>query len=80
MNAFETVKEIVKNRVAFINLAVRNDCGAETYERFRHELTGMMICLKNVNETENFYNLRYDENGIVSFGYYDESGRWITEQ
>lgn len=78
MNALETIKGIVKDRVAFINLAVEANCGAETYERLRHELTGMMICLKNV--TEKHYSLNYDENGIISFGSYDDKGRWIEEQ
>ena len=80
MNAFETVKEIIKNRVAIINLAAESGCNAETYERFRHELTGMMICLKNICETERFYSLNYCENGVVEFGYYDESGVWVVEQ
>ena len=80
MNAFETIKEVVKTRIAFINLVAETSFGAEVYERHRNELTGMMICLKNVNETENFYSLQYDENGKISLGYYDENGRWIEEQ
>lgn len=79
MNAFETVLEIVRNKVAVMNICFNSyyERKDEALERYRHELTGMLVCLKNINETENFYNVNYSENGY-EFGYYDAEGKWVS--
>lgn len=79
-SAFETIKGIVSNRVAVMNTYVASGNGsAEALERWRNELCGMMICLKNlaINENGFFYNINYCEDGY-EFGYYDEAGKWYT--
>lgn len=77
-NAFETVKEIVRNKVAVMNLYEKqDDCNAETVERFRNELSGMMICLKSITPDDTFYCINYYETGY-EFGYYDKNHNWIS--
>lgn len=78
MNATETIKEIIRNKVAVINEYIKSgNVEGETFERIRHELVGMMICFRNICEDDNAYCINYYEDG-VEFGYYDEHGRWFT--
>ena len=72
-NAQETIIDIISNRVNLLNHYI-ND--GEVAERFRHELNGMLICLKNINEDDRFYNINYWSNRI-EFGYYDEQSTWV---
>ena len=75
--AVETIKHIISNKVILLNMYMNSDdCTVETFERYRHELTGMLICLKNINEDEKFYCFNfYDDK--VEFGYYDENYMWV---
>lgn len=76
MNAQEIVITVIRNKVAMMN-AVRHAASAETMERFRHELTGMMICLKNISSSDEFYAINYLDDGY-EFGYYDKDGKWVS--
>lgn len=73
-NAVEIIKELIKNRVAVVNLGFARMDGA-TFERQRLDLMGMLVCLKNIKNDDNFYCLTYDENH-VEFGYYDNTSKW----
>nr|DAG56354.1 MAG TPA: hypothetical protein [Caudoviricetes sp.] len=75
MSAQEIIIKVIRNKVAVMN-TVRNKAGTETMERFRHELNGMMVCLKNLAPANEFYNIMYLEDGY-EFGYYDENGEWF---
>ena len=77
MNATETIIRVIRNKIAVMNIA-RKEAPAETMERFRHELTGMMVCLKNVAPANNFYNVNYLDDGSYEFGYYDEACEWFS--
>lgn len=77
MNATETIIQIIRNKVAVMN-TVRKDVASETMERFRHELNGMMVCLKNVSSADCFYCINYFDNGSFEFGYYDDNGKWFS--
>lgn len=76
MSAQEIIIDIIRNKVAVMN-TVRNEADTETMERFRHELNGMMICLKNLAAKNEFYNIYYLKDGY-EFGYYDDNGRWFS--
>lgn len=73
-NAVEIIKALIKTRVAVVNFGFTRMDGA-TFEWQRHELMGMLICLKNVKSDDNFYCFNYYENH-VEFGYYDNEGKW----
>lgn len=78
MNAFETIKEIIRNKVALINMYMKSEgCDSHTFDRFRNELVGMMICLKNINTETSFYCINYYEDH-VEFGYYTDSHKWVS--
>lgn len=77
MNATETIVRVIRNKIAVMN-SVRKEAAAETMERFRHELNGMLVCLKNVASENNFYNVNYLDDGSYEFGYYDETGEWVS--
>lgn len=78
MNAQDVIIKIIRNKVAVMNVLASQDYpDTEALERFRHELTGMMICLKNINSTNDFYCINYWENSY-EFGYYDEGGAWFS--
>ena len=74
-NAVETIKEIIRHKVNVLNY-YRKDADHETFERIRHELTGMLVCLKNVNDDDKFYSFNYYEDK-VEFGYYNADGKWV---
>lgn len=76
MNAQEIIIDLIRNKVAVMNI-VKDRASAEKTERFRHELTGMMICLKNISSTDEFYNINYLDSGY-EFGYYDKEGKWYS--
>ena len=76
MTAQENVLKIVRCRVAIMN-AAKNKESVETMERLRHELTGMMICLKNISSPDEFYNINYLDDGY-ELGYYDKEGKWYS--
>ena len=76
MNAQEIVIAVIRNQVAMMN-AVKYSASTETMERLRHELTGMMICLKNISSSDEFYNINYIDGGY-EFGYYDKDGKWFS--
>ena len=76
MSAQELVIKVIRNKVAVMN-SVKDKASAETMERFRHELTGMMICLKNISSPDEFYNINYLDSGY-EFGYYDKDGKWFS--
>lgn len=76
MKAQEIILNIVRNKVAMMN-AVKEKAASETMERFRNELTGMMVCLRNISPKNEFYCINYLESGY-EFGYYDESGKWYS--
>lgn len=76
MTAQEIILNIVRGKVAVMN-AVKETADGETMERFRHELTGMMVCLKNISLKNEFYCINYLANGF-EFGYYDKSGKWYS--
>lgn len=75
-NAVETIKDIIKAKVNVMNY-YRKDADHETFERIRHELMGMLVCLKNINNDDKFYSFNYLEDKI-EFGYYDENSKWIV--
>lgn len=77
MNATETIIRIIRNKIAAMN-TVKKEAAAETMERFRHELNGMMVCLKNVSSANHFYFINYLDDGGFEFGYYDEAGEWFS--
>lgn len=76
MTAQEIVLNIVRVRVAMMNTA-KNKASAETMERLRRELTGMMICLKNISSPDEFYSINYLDDGY-ELGYYDKEGKWYS--
>lgn len=76
MTAQEIVLNIVRGKVAVMN-AVKETATSETMERFRNELTGMMVCLRNISPKNEFYCINYLDIGY-EFGYYDESGKWFS--
>lgn len=76
MNATETIIRIIRNKIAVMN-TVRKGTSFETMERFRHELNGMMVCLKNVSSANHFYCINYLDDGGFEFGYY-EAGKWFS--
>lgn len=76
MKAYEIIIDIIRNKVAVMN-TVRDEADTETMERFRHELNGMMVCLKNLSPKNEFYNIYILEDGY-EFGYYDANGRWFS--
>lgn len=76
MTAQEIVINLVRGKVAVMN-TVKETTTSETMERFRHELTGMMVCLRNISLKNEFYCINYLESGY-EFGYYDESGKWFS--
>lgn len=76
MTAQEIILNLVRGKVAVMN-TVKETTTSETMERFRHELTGMMVCLKNISLKNEFYCINYLESGY-EFGYYDESGKWFS--
>ena len=76
--AFETTKEIIRNRVYMINQYRETvDEWDNTTDRLMHELTGMLVILKNISDDENFYNIQFNGKR-VEFGYYDANSKWIT--
>lgn len=77
MNATETIIRVIRNKVAAMN-TVRKEAAPETMERFRHELNGMMVCLKNAALADNFYCINYLDDGSFEFGYYDDAGKWFS--
>lgn len=77
MNATETIIRIIRNKIAVMN-TVKKETSFETMERFRHELNGMMVCLKNVSSANHFYCINYLDDGGFEFGYYDEAGKWFS--
>lgn len=76
MSAQEIIVSTIRNRVAFMNM-VKETATVESMERFRHELSGMLLCLKNVSSSNEFYNVNYLDSGY-EFGYYDEHGKWYS--
>lgn len=76
MNAKEMIIKLIRNRVAIMNI-LKDTATAEQMERYRHELNGMLICLKNVAGGDEFYNVNYFDSGY-EFGYYDEEGKWFS--
>ena len=78
-NAYETIKGMIKNRVWMLNEYLKTDNTEqdkkEVFERFDGELHGMLLCLKNIEDGDNFYNLNYFDNR-VEFGFYDADGGW----
>lgn len=77
MSAKELIIKVIRNKVAMMN-SVRGFAPADTMERFRHELNGMMVCLKNVSSANHFYCINYLDDGGFEFGYYDEAGEWFS--
>ncbi len=75
MSAKELIIKVIRNKVAMMNL-VRGFAPADTMERYRHELTGMMVCLKNITSSDEFYCINYLDDGSFEFGYYDDSHNW----
>lgn len=75
-NAQETIINIIKNKIWHMNKIMNNPEYAECFERYRHEVHGMLICLKNISEDDRFYNINFWEDRI-EFGYYDNDHRWI---
>lgn len=77
-NAIETIKELIRNKVWMMNELMKERGELDittTFERLRHELQGMMICLKNVNEDDKFYCTNF-YNDRIEFGYYDKDSKW----
>jgi hypothetical protein len=77
MNATETIIRVIRNKIAVMN-TVKKEAAAETMERFRHELNGMMVCLKNISSANHFYCINYLDDGGFEFGYYDDAGKWFS--
>lgn len=77
MNAIETIKSLISNKIEVMNLLIKNpNYSTEAHERMRNELMGMLVCLKNINDNGNFYCINYWDNAI-EFGYYDTESKWI---
>lgn len=74
-NAVETITEIIRNKVWHMNQIINQEAYAEAFERFRHELNGMLICLKNIETENKFYCTNFFDD-YIEFGYYDEEGKW----
>lgn len=78
MNTYEIIINIIRNKVAVMNILMKSeDQNIEACERLRHELTGMMICLKNITTEDKFYCTNFCEDRI-EFGYYDADGKWVV--
>lgn len=75
MNAQEIIIQLIRNKTNMINMALREN-NKEAFERFRHEINGMLICLRNVSN-DGFYCLNFLEDKC-EFGYYDKNGVWYT--
>lgn len=85
-NAQEIIINLIKNKVWCMNELIddRKEEGLDitnVFERLRHELTGMMVCLSNIREDDNvnFYNIQF-WNDRVEFGYYDKDSKWNVLQ
>ena len=80
--AREIIIQVIRNKVAVINIFCDSDSfNAEKYSYLMHELDGMLVCLKNIAESDHFYNIHFNSNndGVkIEFGYYDENGNWIV--
>lgn len=76
-NAVETIKEIIitKAKVMTRALDVNDDESKAYFERSKHEVKGMLICLKNIVDDDNFYTLNITDTKI-EFGYYDKDSKW----
>lgn len=74
MNAIETTKRLIINRVKVINLFIRE---GEDVERMINELRGMVLVLCNIIEDDApKYGIYFDEQGW-DFGYFaKEDGNW----
>lgn len=71
----QLIIQLISNRTKMLNMALREN-NKEAFERFRHEINGMLICLRNVS-TDVLYCLNILEDKC-EFGYYDNSGFWYT--
>ena len=77
-DAKDTIINVIRNRVAMLNMYEKtDDVVPETVERFRNEISGMLICLKNISSTNEFWCINYLED-CTEFGYYDENGQWVS--
>lgn len=76
MSAQEIIIEIIKSKVAIMNTMI-SEATVETMERFRNELNGMMVCLKNISTKKEFHIILLI-NGRYEFGYYDDTGKWFS--
>lgn len=76
--AIKTAREVIRNKVAVMNIMLENNNHAEYTEalkRHESEVRGMLIVLKNIDDSGVFYNIHFLEN-CYEFGYYDTLGKW----
>lgn len=76
-SAVEIIKEIIITKTKVMTGALKaNDDDANAYfDRSLHEVKGMLTCLKNIADDDNFYTLNITDTK-VEFGYYDKDSKW----
>lgn len=73
-DAEKTIAEIIKSKVNVMNLFMKcSNMNPATFDRFTNELTGMLICLKNIAADGVFYTVNFYDDRI-EFGFYKEDG------
>ena len=79
-DAKHTIINSIRNRVYMFNMYVKeDDSDPEIVQSLRNEITGMLICLKNISLPDETWCTKYIE-GRIEFGYFDEFGIWISVQ
>lgn len=77
-DAKDTIINVIRDTVAMLNTYVKtDDVVPETVARFRNEIRGMLICLKNISSSNEFWCINY-LGDCTEFGYYDENGQWVS--
>lgn len=74
----DTIIRVTRNRVRMYNMYVKeDDVDPEIAACLRNEITGLLICLKNINPSNETWCTHNSEDSI-EIGYYDEIGQWIS--
>lgn len=78
IDAKRTIIDCIRTRVCMLNMYEKTvDVLPEIVERFRNEICGMLICLRNISTTNEDWCINYLED-CTEFGYYDENGEWFS--
>lgn len=74
MNHIDTVIRLISARVGTANLAMSH-MNRSDFDRRRNELIGMLVCLRNIDDSDRHYCIDYYADHI-EFGYFVDH-KWV---